>query len=84
MGEFQQAMSIENADFLFPIELATPISYNIYADDDGDVWKTGSVSKFLIGFHLTSFGRKLLKVLTGTGYKFDTKRPFYFAFVLIL
>lgn len=78
LGEFQQAMSIENADFLFPIELATPISYNIYADDDGDVWKTGSVSKFLIGFHLTSFGRKLLKVLTGTGYKFGYKKTFLF------
>ena len=70
IGEFQQAMSIENADYLFPLELDSPITFNIYADDDGDVWKTATTSKFLIGLHLTSFGRKLMKVLTGCGYTF--------------
>lgn len=74
IGEFQQAMSIENADYLFPLELDSPITFNIYADDDGDVWKTASTSKFLIGLHLTSFGRKLMKVLTGCGYTFKYKQ----------
>lgn len=69
-GEYKQAMSLENADFLFPLELAAPINYSVYADDDGDVWKTGSVSKFVIGLHLTSYGRRIMKILTGCGYTF--------------
>ena len=74
IGEFQGAMSLENADFIFPIELSSSISYNIYADDDGDVWKTGSCSKFMIGLHLTTFGKKVMKVLTGCGFQFRYKK----------
>lgn len=77
IGEFQSGMSIENADFIMPLNLGGRSARSIrLANDDGSQGDVVKLGDLCVCFHLTSFGRRLMKILTGTGYmfKYDTEK----------
>lgn len=79
LGEFTEGMSIENADFVMKCRLFTgsrPGRVIPLVNDNGESTEGTRVTDVALCFHLTSFGRRLMKVLTGTGYqfKYDTEK----------
>lgn len=79
-GEFMSGMSIENADFVIPLKLSSsgsgvPFGRNIrLANDDGTDGEVSKLYDICVCFHLTNFGRRLMKVLLGCGYMFKYQK----------
>lgn len=82
LGEFTEGMSIQNADFVMKCRLYADSAAGRagrvipIVNDDGSSTESTRVTDVALCFHLTSFGRRLMKVLTGTGYqfKYDTEK----------